>query len=422
MQCFTYLCFQQRGTRSQPKQILFFTCFCQRTSHWTLCYQKREPVWLVQIWWCSAIGYYEFSWSATSLDSFLKAFKTSKTNGFIPYEGFDHPDKKQKTVLPPYDAFHSKLRSCNPLEIDYTDDFNLLKSELTTKQAVIKLKLWNRSPTGIEFYKYLQQIWKREKMSSFKDFLRWSNKKDIVPTLEAMQKLIASYRDMVIDMLKLACSLPNLANICLHKSADAKFNPFTEEDEDLLGKVWQKVVGPFVVFTRKAVVDETIIRKSTNRCKSVVGIEASQIYSYPMSQPMPTGPYMQWDIDSVTKRFIPLLNKTRSFENMVMSYFQRTRPDCQIESFCTTSRRKKIDRFSVGRFCSHCTTMFDAKGCFYHFCHCQELHPSLITEEGIKRGSKKRELDELRRGYVQQKGFTVIEMLECGWWRLQDNH
>ena len=55
--------------------------------------------------------------------------------------------------------------------------------------------------------------------------------------------------------------------------------------------------------------------------------------------------------------------------------------------------------------------------CFYQFCPCQELRPSL-TEGDIKRGSKKREIDELRRGYIQEKGFTVIEMWECEWWRL----
>ena len=55
-------------------------------------------------------------------------------------------------------------------------------------------------------------------------------------------------------------------------------------------------------------------------------------------------------------------------------------------------------------------------GCFYHFCPCQELRPSL-NEEDIKGGSRKRELDELRQGYIQEKGFTVIEEWECEWWR-----
>ena len=102
---------------------------------------------------------------------------------------------------------------------------------------------------------------------------------------------------------------------------------------------------------------------------------------------------------------------------MVMSYFQRTKPDCKIQRFYTTGRQKKIDRFSVAALCSHCNSVFEAMGCFYHFCPSQELRPSL-TEEDIKRGSNKRELDELRRGNIQEKGFTVIKMWECVWWRL----
>ena len=78
----------------------------------------------------------------------------------------------QNTDIPPYDAFHCKLRSYNPLETDYTDYVNLLKNGLTTEQAVVKLKLSKPPPTGIENYQYLQQIRKQEQMSSFKDFLR----------------------------------------------------------------------------------------------------------------------------------------------------------------------------------------------------------------------------------------------------------
>ena len=185
----------------------------------------------------------------------------------------------QNTELPPYDAFYSKLRSFDPLETEYTDNVNLLKSGLTTKQAVAKLKLSKSPPTGIENYQYLQQIWKQEQMSSFKDFLLWYNNKDVVPTLEAMQKTIAFYHDKNIDMLKLGCTLPNMANICLHKSTDAKFYTFTEVDKELFKKIREDVVGgPSIVSTRKAVVDETFIRKSENICKSFVGINASQLY------------------------------------------------------------------------------------------------------------------------------------------------
>ena len=186
-------------------------------------------------------------------------------------------------------------------------------------------------------------------MSLFKGFLRWYNNKNNVLTLEAMQKMIAFYHDK--DMLELGCTLPNLANNHLHKSSDAKFFPFTKEDENFLGKIREDVVGgPCIVFTRKVVVDEIFLRKSINICKLIVGIDASQLYPYSMCQPMPTGLYARWDINSKTSRFTPRQNKTLSFENMVMTYFQRTRPDCKIESFYTTGRQKKIDRFSIDGF------------------------------------------------------------------------
>ena len=193
-----------------------------------------------------------------------------------------------------------------------------------------------------------------------------------------MQKLVAFYHDKIIDMLKLGCTLLNLANICLEKSTDAKFYHFTAGDKDLMEKIREDVNGgPCIVFTLKAVVDEIFIRKSTNICKSIVKIDASQLCAYSMCEPMPTALYTRWEIDSETSSFTPRQNKTRSFENLVMSYFQRTRPDCKIESFYTTSRQKIIGRFSVDGFCSHCNTVFEAMRCFHHICPCQELRPTL---------------------------------------------
>ena len=96
---------------------------------------------------------------ATSFDSFLKAY----------------PEKMQNTELSPYDAFYSKLCSCNLLETEYKDYLTLLKRALTTEQAVIRLKLSKPPPTGIDNYHYLQQIWKQGQMISFKEFLRWYN-------------------------------------------------------------------------------------------------------------------------------------------------------------------------------------------------------------------------------------------------------
>ena len=231
-----------------------------------------------------------FLGGATSLDSFLEAYKTGDTKGFFPYEWFDCPQKKKNSEFPPYDAFFSKLRDVNPLENDYSDYQKLLSCGLKTEEALSKLKFSKPPPSGEENFQYLLDIWSHENMCTFEDFLRWYNNKNVVPTLEAMQKMVAFYHKKGIDMLKLGCTLPNLANICLHKSTSAILYPFTETKKDLLQKIREDMVrGLSIVFIRKAVVDKTFIRISGNICKSVVGIDASQLYPYSMCQPMPTG-------------------------------------------------------------------------------------------------------------------------------------
>ena len=171
----------------------------------------------------------------------------------------------------------------------------------------------------------------------------------------------------------------------------------------MLEKVREDIVGgPCIVFTRKAVVDEIVIRKSTNSCKSIVGIDASQLYPYSMYQPMPTGLYTRWSYDTDLKKFMPRQNKTGSFETMVLSYFQQTHPECKIESNVTSGIQKKIDCFSFDGNCNHCNTIFEARGCYFHYRPCQETRPSL-TDNEVKRRLKKREQDQMRKEYIQQK-------------------
>ena len=143
-------------------------------------------------------------------------------------------------------------------------------------------------------------------MCTYKDFFTLVQQQRRCPNTRSNAKKLAFYHKKGIDMLKLGCTLPNSANICLHKSTSAKFYPFTETDKDLLQKIREDMVGgPSIVFTRKAVVDETFIRNSGNICKSIVGIDASQLYPYSMCQPMPTGLYTRWEFDTESNRFTP---------------------------------------------------------------------------------------------------------------------
>ena len=357
-----------------------------------------------------------FLGGATSLDSFLKAYGASETKGFFPYEWFDQPDKLDSLVLPSYDDFFSKLKNCNPLDKDAADYKKLLDSGLNRERALKKLKLKDVPLTGEENYKYLQSVWTNKAMKTFRDFLCWYNNKDVVPTLEAMQKMMEFYHNKGIDMLKLGCTLPNLANICLHNSTNHIFYPFCGTDKDLLEKIREDMTGgPSIVFTRKAVVNETFIRKSKNVCKAIVGIDASQLYPFSMCQPMPTGLYTRWEFNTEKKRFVPSQGKSRKFENMVMAYVQATHPECKIESFITTGKQKKIDSYAVDGYCDHCKTVYEAMGCYFHYHSCKE-GSALLDDDEVKRGQKKRELDELRKNYIEEKGYKVVQIWECEWW------
>ena len=143
--------------------------------------------------------------------------------------------------------------------------------------------------------------------------------------------------------------------------------------------------GPSIVFTRKAVVDQTYIRNTENICKSIVGIDASQLYPFSMCQEMPTGLYTRWEFDS--QKFKARQNKWRKFENMVISYLQSQRPNSTIESYYTTGTRKKIDCFNVDDICSHCKTIFEAMGCYFHFCDVRK-HEKVCQRKRLREDSK----------------------------------
>ena len=122
-------------------------------------------------------------------------------------------------------------------------------------------------------------------------------------------------------MLKLGCTLPNLANKCLNKSSNYKFYPFCESDKDLCEKNLEEMTGgPSFVLTRKAVVDVTFIKNSSIVCKSIVGIDASPLYPFSMCEDLPTRLNTRWEFDTDMQKIKARHNRSRNFENMVTSF------------------------------------------------------------------------------------------------------
>ena len=89
---------------------------------------------------------------------------------FFTYEWFDHPEKMQNKEFTHITPSTKNFVAATFLKPKKTDYLNLLERELTTDHAVVKLKMSKPALIGIENYQYLQQLWKQEQMSSYKNF------------------------------------------------------------------------------------------------------------------------------------------------------------------------------------------------------------------------------------------------------------
>ena len=114
------------------------------------------------------------------------------------------------------------------------------------------MKLSEVAPTGSKNYHFLEKMLEKQKMRTLKDFSRWYNNKNGVPTLGALQKMLKIYHSKGISLRMLGFTLPNHANICLHKYTGTNFYPITESDKGLLEEIRVDMVhGPSIVFTSK---------------------------------------------------------------------------------------------------------------------------------------------------------------------------
>jgi hypothetical protein len=209
--------------------------------------------------------------AGVSLDKWLKAYKCTMTKGFFPYEWLDSYDKLDQDHLPPYNEWYSSLKGKN---ID------------------------------IEDYEYCKEVWNTNNMTTMMDFLRWYNNCDVVPMVEALDKMFVFYRDKGLDMFKDAISLPGLAYKMLLSCTEEKFSLFKEEDKELFYLLKRNIVGgPSIIFHRYHEVDKTRIRGG-KVCKKVLGYDANALYLGAIGEVMPVGDYgtiTQYDLQQLKK-------------------------------------------------------------------------------------------------------------------------
>ena len=271
-----------------------------------------------------------------SYEQFLKAYECTQTKGYFPYEWVDSLEKLNFSTLPPAETFHSTLSNT-----DITD----------------------------EQYSYCQllRVWNDNNMDTFRDFLVWYNNLDVVPFLEAIDKMSDFWKQRDIDIFKDGVSVPGLTmKYLLSNVPDTYFSLFTEQDKDLYYTMKDNNVGgPSIIFNRYHEKDKTFIRNAEmirkniepKPCKKVVGHDANALYLWAIIQDMPTEQYTRrLEIDNFKKQW----SGKMAIEWLEWKAYQQ-----QIKirhQYNNTEKRIGPRRLPVDGFCSETQTVYQFHG------------------------------------------------------------
>ena len=220
---------------------------------------------------------------------FIKAYGCSEKKGHFPHEWMTSLDKLKHTVLPPKEAFYSSLKNEN----------------ITSEE-----------------YHLCQRVWQDKDMSTMKNFLVWYSNKDIVPMLEAIEKMYQFYKNRHIDMFKDGISVPGLTLKYMFQGLTDYFTLPDEKNKDLYHLLNDNIVGgPSIVFHRYNEKDHTFIRPTEyvnpKPCKSVIGFDANALYLWSIMQDMPTGHFLLRKEETGFRRETP-----RRYEHMIINWLE----------------------------------------------------------------------------------------------------
>ena len=123
-------------------------------------------------------------------------------------------------------------------------------------------------------------------MQPFEDFLVWYNDLDVVPFIEAVEKMNQFWQERKIDMLNDGISFPGLTlkHLFSYLSPQTYFSLFDQTNSDLYNLIKDNNTGnPSIIFHRYHQASETKIREAENGqaakpCQKIVGYDANALY------------------------------------------------------------------------------------------------------------------------------------------------
>jgi len=137
-----------------------------------------------------------------SYRKFLIAYKCDQEKFYLPYEWLDSLEKLNYLEIPPHEAFFSTL---------------------------------TQSTISVEGYNLVVTIWNEKKWTSVRNLLIFYNLIDVVPFLQAVEKLLTTYREQGLNLFRQAFSVSGIAKLLMFKQCDSNvfFSLISKKHKDL---------------------------------------------------------------------------------------------------------------------------------------------------------------------------------------------
>ena len=145
-----------------------------------------------------------------------------------------------------YQTFYSTIKNCNALEEEYAAFHKLLDQGKSEEEALHALRLPAKRKSGPENYQWLQHLWTENQWSTFADFLKWYNDLDMAPMIQAIENMSQSYKNIHIDFIHQAISIPDVPMTVFFNSISdpvAEFHLFNSNNKDIYQLFKENIVG-----------------------------------------------------------------------------------------------------------------------------------------------------------------------------------
>ena len=358
---------------------------------------------------------YKYQSPSCTLDSFMKAEGIVDTNNsdksvksYFPYEWFDSYDKLDYPGLPPPPCWFSTLKGCNVL--------GKSEEEINRNYETCQKRLMEISPRN----------------PKFQHFLVFYNSMDVGPMLVATQRWLAYYiEENQIDVLKETMSLPGIARLRMYRAASRypHFMGFSLTDPkhpNLEKLILDNLCGgPSQIFTRHHEAGKTFIRPSQNnsdedsdeesdyakKCQSVLGYDASSLYPYCLTKPLPVGPPAHYELYRPEDGFLLGNHFEASMACSRQSQLQMNYC-CSLDSsyrhLWNTGKEVRIGNFRVDAYSASKNEIIEVAGCFWHS---HECFPGLVrSPEQVARYER----TVAQAQFIEEvTGFKVKLVWEC---------